>query len=143
MDSARKPSVLFVYFTYTQQTLKVVEAMAGVLRGRGCDVPGRDRIHRPSLRSQVQRIPHAAPVPGGPGDDPGGTAAPPGADPVPRRRHRTGIRPGVHRLPPHGGCRRTFRSARSWSPMPRAPSLRWAGSHSPSPSPAAGTGVTT
>src|ERR1017187_2858316 len=38
MDSARKPSVLFVYFTYTQQTLKVVEAMAGVLRGRGCDV---------------------------------------------------------------------------------------------------------
>jgi len=38
MDSARKPSVLFVYYTYTQQTLKVVEAMAGVLRSRGCDV---------------------------------------------------------------------------------------------------------
>jgi menaquinone-dependent protoporphyrinogen IX oxidase len=38
MDSARKPSVLFVYYTYTQQTLKVVEAMAGVLRGRGCEV---------------------------------------------------------------------------------------------------------
>jgi menaquinone-dependent protoporphyrinogen IX oxidase len=38
MDSATKPSVLFVYFTYTQQTLKVVEAMADVLRGRGCDV---------------------------------------------------------------------------------------------------------
>jgi hypothetical protein len=37
-DSAGKPSVLFVYFTYTKQTLKVVEAMAGVLRGRGCDV---------------------------------------------------------------------------------------------------------
>ena len=32
------PSVLFVYFTYTKQTLKVVEAMAEVLRGRGCDV---------------------------------------------------------------------------------------------------------
>ena len=28
MDSARKPSALFVYFTYTQQTLKVVQAMA-------------------------------------------------------------------------------------------------------------------
>ncbi len=38
MDSASKPSVLFLYFTYTQQTLKVVEAMAEVLRGHGCDV---------------------------------------------------------------------------------------------------------
>jgi hypothetical protein len=34
----KPPSVLFVYFTYTQQTLKVVEAMSEVLRGRGCDV---------------------------------------------------------------------------------------------------------
>jgi hypothetical protein len=34
----RPPSVLFVYFSYTQQTLKVVEAMGEVLRGRGCDV---------------------------------------------------------------------------------------------------------
>jgi hypothetical protein len=38
MDPATKPSVLFVYYTYTQQTLKLVEAMADVLRGRGCDV---------------------------------------------------------------------------------------------------------
>jgi menaquinone-dependent protoporphyrinogen IX oxidase len=38
MDPAGKPSVLFVYYTYTQQTLKVAEAMAEVLRGRGCDV---------------------------------------------------------------------------------------------------------
>jgi hypothetical protein len=38
MESARKPSVLFVYYTYTQQTLRVVDAMAGVLRDRGCDV---------------------------------------------------------------------------------------------------------
>jgi hypothetical protein len=35
MDSVRKPSVLFVYYTYTQQTLKVVEAMAEVLRESG------------------------------------------------------------------------------------------------------------
>jgi menaquinone-dependent protoporphyrinogen IX oxidase len=33
-----EPRVLFVYFTYTQQSLKVAEAMAGVLRERGCDV---------------------------------------------------------------------------------------------------------
>jgi hypothetical protein len=38
MNPEKKRSVLFVYFTYTQQTLKVVEAMAEVLRGRGCDV---------------------------------------------------------------------------------------------------------
>ena len=38
MDSARKPSALFVYFTYTQQTLKVIQAMAEVLRDRGYDV---------------------------------------------------------------------------------------------------------
>jgi hypothetical protein len=37
MDSAKKPSVLFVYYSYTQQTLKVVEAMAEALRNRGCE----------------------------------------------------------------------------------------------------------
>ena len=31
-SSARKPAVLFVYYTYTQQTLKVAGEMAGVLR---------------------------------------------------------------------------------------------------------------
>jgi menaquinone-dependent protoporphyrinogen IX oxidase len=35
---ATGPRVLFVYFTYTQQSLKVAEAMAEVLRNRGCDV---------------------------------------------------------------------------------------------------------
>jgi menaquinone-dependent protoporphyrinogen IX oxidase len=38
MDTTAKPSVLFVYYTYTQQTLKVVETMAGVLRDRGSEV---------------------------------------------------------------------------------------------------------
>src|SRR6266545_7341084 len=38
MDAPTKPSVLFVYYTYTQQTLKVVEAMADVLRHRDCEV---------------------------------------------------------------------------------------------------------
>jgi menaquinone-dependent protoporphyrinogen IX oxidase len=32
------PRVLFVFFTYTRQSLKVAEAMAEVLRQRGCDV---------------------------------------------------------------------------------------------------------
>jgi menaquinone-dependent protoporphyrinogen IX oxidase len=35
---ATGPRVLFVYFTYTQQSLKVAEAMADVFRERGCDV---------------------------------------------------------------------------------------------------------
>ncbi len=38
MDSVRRPRVLFVYYTYTQQSLRVVEAMADVLRERGCEV---------------------------------------------------------------------------------------------------------
>jgi hypothetical protein len=33
-----QPRVLFVYFTVTQQTLKVVEAMTDAMRARGCDV---------------------------------------------------------------------------------------------------------
>ena len=38
MNAKHKPSILFVYFTYTKQTLKVVEAMSEVLQRRGCDV---------------------------------------------------------------------------------------------------------
>jgi len=38
MDATRKPSVLFVYYTYTQQTLRVVNTMADVLREGGCEV---------------------------------------------------------------------------------------------------------
>src|SRR3954452_3281140 len=32
------PSVLFVYYSHTQQAQRVCDAMAEVLRGRGCDV---------------------------------------------------------------------------------------------------------
>ena len=34
----KTPRVLFLYYTYTQQSLKVAEAMAEVFRQRGCDV---------------------------------------------------------------------------------------------------------
>jgi menaquinone-dependent protoporphyrinogen IX oxidase len=37
-SSAATPSVLVVYYSYTQQTRKIAEEMAGVLRGRGCAV---------------------------------------------------------------------------------------------------------
>src|SRR4051812_30375394 len=36
--STTTPRVLLVYFTYTQQSLKVAEVIAGELRERGCDV---------------------------------------------------------------------------------------------------------
>jgi flavodoxin len=36
--SEAKPRVLFVYYTHTQQAQRVCDAMADVLRGRGCDV---------------------------------------------------------------------------------------------------------
>ena len=36
--TATKPRVLLVYYTYTQQSRMVAEAMADVLRERGCDV---------------------------------------------------------------------------------------------------------
>jgi menaquinone-dependent protoporphyrinogen IX oxidase len=37
-EPARRPRILFVYYTYTQQTRRVVEAMTDVLRDRGCEV---------------------------------------------------------------------------------------------------------
>jgi len=38
MNSPRKPSVLFVFYTHTEQGRRVADAMASVLRERGCDV---------------------------------------------------------------------------------------------------------
>jgi flavodoxin len=38
MNSPRTPSVLFVFYTHTEQSRRVADAMAGVLRERGCDV---------------------------------------------------------------------------------------------------------
>lgn len=37
-DKGTKPRVLFVYFTYTKQTFRVVEAMTEAFRERGCEV---------------------------------------------------------------------------------------------------------
>src|SRR3978361_1524499 len=37
VGSEVKPSVLLVYYSYTHQTVRVLEAMADVLRDRGCE----------------------------------------------------------------------------------------------------------
>jgi hypothetical protein len=60
MESHAKPRVLLVYYTYTQQALKVVEAMTSVFAERGCEVDQaaieftdaryRDRFSRFPLR---------------------------------------------------------------------------------------------
>jgi hypothetical protein len=38
MDLVNKPSVLFVYYSFTEQTHKVVSAMAEILQDRGAQV---------------------------------------------------------------------------------------------------------
>ena len=38
MGTASKPSVLFVYYSYTGQTQRLVDTISEVLRQRGCDV---------------------------------------------------------------------------------------------------------
>jgi hypothetical protein len=38
MDAAKKPTVLFVYYTFTKQALKVTEDMESVFRDRGWDI---------------------------------------------------------------------------------------------------------
>jgi hypothetical protein len=38
MNFPRKPSVLFVFYSHTHQSIRMADAMAGVLRERGCDV---------------------------------------------------------------------------------------------------------
>ena len=57
-----KPRVLFVYYTHTQQSLKVFEAMADVLRERYCDVSqaGIEFTESP-LRTEVLGLPFRRP----------------------------------------------------------------------------------
>ena len=63
MDPATKPSVLFIYFTYSNQTRKVIDAMAEVLRDRGCDVHLADLEEaRKFADGLANRITGSAPV---------------------------------------------------------------------------------
>jgi hypothetical protein len=80
MDLATKPSVRFIYFTYTNQTRKVMDAMAEVLRDRGCDSQlAAIEFTDPRYASRLKRVLYAAPVPRARGDDPGGITPPPPA----------------------------------------------------------------
>jgi hypothetical protein len=60
--TATRPRVLFVYYTYTQQTLRVVEAMADVLRERRCEVrQARIEFTDPRYAEQFSRFPFRHP----------------------------------------------------------------------------------
>ncbi len=59
---ASKPRVLFVYYTYTQQTLKVVEAMAAVFAERGCEArQARFEFTDPRYSERFSRFPFRHP----------------------------------------------------------------------------------
>jgi hypothetical protein len=55
---APKRKVLFVYYTYSHQTLSVVETMSGVLRERGCDVRhAKIEFTDPRYKDRFSRLP--------------------------------------------------------------------------------------
>jgi menaquinone-dependent protoporphyrinogen IX oxidase len=62
MDADTRPSVLFVYFSYTGQTLKLVETMTEVLGGRGCEVTqAAIELTDPRYRSRFEHFPMKRP----------------------------------------------------------------------------------
>ncbi len=62
MDSATKPAVLMVYFSYTHQTEKVMEAMAEVLRDRGCETTlARIEFTDPRYEKRFKQFPMPKP----------------------------------------------------------------------------------
>ena len=76
MTSSTRPSVLFVYFSYTGQTLKVVETMAEVMESRGCDVCLVPiEFHRRSVRGAVRARSDEASLSRGGCHDPSGVEA--------------------------------------------------------------------
>ena len=58
MDPPAKPSVLLVYYTHTQQTQRVVDAMSEVFSERGCDVStAAIEFTDPRYREKFDRFP--------------------------------------------------------------------------------------
>jgi menaquinone-dependent protoporphyrinogen IX oxidase len=56
--TATKPRVLLIYYTYSKQTLRVVEAIADVLRERGCEVrQARIEFIDPRYSDRFSRFP--------------------------------------------------------------------------------------
>ena len=60
--SAAHPRVLFVYFTVSRQTFRVVDAMTDALRKRGCDVQqARIEFTDPRYADRFSRFPFKHP----------------------------------------------------------------------------------
>jgi hypothetical protein len=84
MNAPTKPSVLFVYYTHTQQSLRVADAMADVLRQRRCDVSlAGIELTDPRYGPQVRQLPLQVCVPRSPRGAAGADAPVDRADPHP------------------------------------------------------------
>ena len=93
----RAPRVLFVYYTYTQQTLKMVEAMADVFRDRGCDVQQASiEFTDLTLRQAILAVPVPTSVPRPVRDDPRADSRGDGRDSHSGRGPRRQLRPRLH-----------------------------------------------
>jgi hypothetical protein len=58
MDDARRPQVLFVYYTFTKQALRVTEDMESVFRERGWDIERAEiEFTDPRYRARFERFP--------------------------------------------------------------------------------------
>jgi menaquinone-dependent protoporphyrinogen IX oxidase len=58
VSTTDRPSVLFAYFTYTNQTKKVLDVMAEVLRGHDCDVTfARIELTDPRYEKRFESFP--------------------------------------------------------------------------------------
>jgi len=97
--NATQPKVLFVYFTYTKQTLKLVEAMSNVFHSRGCEVE-HAAIDLTDARytARFSRVPNAAPLSRADRDDPRGAPSFDRGDQHSRRGASGRLRPRLHRL---------------------------------------------
>jgi len=89
MDSkATTPSVLLIYFSYTRQTEKVMEAMASVLRAHGCDTTlAAIEFTDPRYQNRFKQFPMEKPLREVVGMIPAELRSPTCTDRNPRRRH--------------------------------------------------------
>ena len=80
----RRPSVLMVYFSYTHQTKKVLEAMAEVLRDQDCDVTlAAVEFTDPRYEKRFESFPLKKPYREMFGNDPGRVPGQARADAIP------------------------------------------------------------
>ena len=95
----RAPRVLLLYYSYTGQSLKVLEAAGEVFRERGCDVhKAPDRVHRSAVCRAVLALPDATGMARHAQRAAGPEARCHRGDPNPGYGAQRRLRPDLHRL---------------------------------------------